>query len=340
MPLASAVTPVTPAINGPFNFNVSPPSIAVETVPGAPITVDIRLQNAGIATENINTTLMKFTPKGDSGVPDLRDISPSDDFGKWATISPATFIAEPNEWKTVHLVISPPTTAAFGYYYAVQFSREGATKQVQKGKTNLLGAVASLVLLDVKAPGAVRKVNVAEFSTNSHVSEFLPVNFNVRLHNTGNTHAGVRGNISISKNGKEVAEVEVNSSKGYILPQSFRNFKTSWADGTPVYKTQKDAVGNTINDNGGNPVQSLSWDKFSASKLRYGKYNARLVMIYNDGRGDVATEARLSFWVIPWRIIAGVTFVGLFVAAGIWALIIRPLRRRLVKPKNYEDRSH
>ena len=336
-----AHAPAASAAGPGFNFNVSPPSVAVETIPGAPITVDIRIQNEGTTAENLTTKLMKFTPQGESGVPDLRNIAAGDDFANWAVISPTSFTAQPNEWTTVHLTITPPKTAAFGYYYAVQFSRADTSKLAEKGKSNVIGAVASLVLLDVKAPGAIRKVNVTEFSTKTKVMEFLPVDFNVRLNNIGNTHVGVRGNIAISKNGKQVGQVEVNSSKGYILPKSFRNFTTSWSDGTPVYLTQKDAIGKAVLDNNGVPVRKLSYDNFGLSKLRFGKYNARLVMIYNDGKGDVSTEARLTFWVIPWRIIVPIVFLIILVLAGAWALFIRPASRSLKKKKpTYEDRSH
>lgn len=340
MLVASLAQPPAANAAGGFNFNVSPPSIAVETLPGIPITVDIRLQNEGTDTETVTTKLMKFTPKGDSGVPDLRNLEASDDFGKWATISPATFTAEPNVWQTVHLTITPPKTAAFGYYYAVQFSRADNAKLQAKGKYNLVGSIASLVLLDVKSPGAVRKVNVTEFSTKSKLQEFLPVEFNIRLNNIGNTHVGVRGTIAISKNGQQVGQVEVNSSKGYILPKSYRNFTTAWRDGTPSFIDQKDAIGRPVQESNGLPVRKLSWDNFSTNKLRFGKYNARLVMIYNDGKGDVSTEGRLTFWVIPWRVILPITLLTLLVLAGVWAVFIRPAYRRFKHKKpTFEDRS-
>ena len=340
MLVASLAQPPSANAAGGFNFNVSPPSVAVETLPGIPITVDIRLQNEGTDTETVTTKLMKFTPKGDSGVPDLRNLEASDDFGKWATISPATFTAEPNVWQTVHLTITPPKTAAFGYYYAVQFSRADNAKLQAKGKYNLVGSIASLVLLDVKSPGAVRKVNVTEFSTKSKLQEFLPVEFNIRLNNIGNTHVGVRGTIAISKNGQQVGQVEVNSSKGYILPKSYRNFTTAWRDGTPSFIDQKDAIGRPVQESNGLPVRKLSWDNFSTSKLRFGKYNARLVMIYNDGKGDVSTEGRLTFWVIPWRVILPIALLTLLVLAGVWAVFIRPAYRRFKHKKpTFEDRS-
>ena len=334
-PLASAAAANT---NGAFSFAVSPPSVALDAKPGVPTSVNIRVQNQGIAAEKVKVTLMKFTADGTTGRPNLRNFESTDEFSKWAQISPSSFTAEPNEWNTVKFSLSPPKSAAFGYYYGVVFSREGAENQAQKDKSSLLGAVASLILVDVKAPGAVRKVTIADFSTNSKSGEFLPVAFDVRLRNTGNTHVGVRATINITKGNKTVADIDVNSTKGYILPGSFRDFPAEWKDGTPVYQDSKDSQGNVILDLAGSPRQKLVWDKFSTSKLRFGKYNARLIVIYDDGKGDVSTESRLSFWVIPWRIIAVVSVILLLIVGGVWALVVRPLVSRLKKQRSYATR--
>jgi hypothetical protein len=334
-PLASAAT-ANPS--GAFNFAVSPPSVAIQVKPGVTSTLNVRIQNQGIANENVKVTLMKFTADGETGLPNLRAFEATDDFSKWAQLSPTTFTAEPNVWKTVTFTLTPPKDAAFGYYYALVFSRQGAEAQTQKASSSLLGAVASLILVDVKAPGARRQINIAEFSTGTRSGEFLPVEFNVRLHNTGNTHVGVRGTINISQRGKPVADIDVNSTRGYILPGSYRNFVTNWKDGTPVYQDLKDAQGKVINDADGKPKQKLVWSNFSASKLRFGKYDARLIVIYDDGNGDVSTEARLSFWVMPWRIIAALTVIFLLVVGGLWAFLIRPLVKGVRKSRGYAVR--
>jgi hypothetical protein len=333
-PLASAADPNNP--DGAFNVVVSPPSLGLEAKPGTTATTDLKIQNHGLATEHVKVTLMKFGAAGQDGTPDLQDLKPGDDFASWAHFSTMHFDAEPNVWKTVKMTISPPASAAFGYYYAVIFSRDGA-QQIQPKQANLLGAVASLVLLDVQAPGAVRKANITEFSTAHNVNEFLPVSFVARLHNTGNTHVATRGNIVISKGGKNVALLEVNLNKGYILPNSYRKFINDWSDGTPVYKA-KTADGKAVLNKQGQPVNSLVWDKFSVSKLRFGKYTAKLVMVYDDGHGDVSTEATLSFWVIPWRIIGVVVAVGLLLLSSLWISIGRPLSRRLKKNRGYAQR--
>lgn len=334
-PLASAAD-TNP--QGAFNFAVSPPSVAIEAIPGEATSLDIRIQNQGIATEKVKVTLMKFTPDGETGLPNLRSFDATDEFSKWAQISPTTFSADPNVWTTVKFSLTPPKDAAFGYYYALVFSRQGAETQTQKAKSSLLGAVAALILVDVKSPNARRQVSIAEFSTGTRSGEFLPVEFNVRLHNTGNTHVGVRGTINITKGKKTIADIDVNSKKGYILPGSYRNFITDWKDGSPVYQDVKDAHGNVINDADGKPKQKLVWDKFTTSKLRFGKYNARLIVVYDDGKGDVSTEARLTFWVIPWRIIAFLIVLLLLVAGGIWAVIIRPLVKGARKSRGYAVR--
>jgi hypothetical protein len=330
----------TPPIDGPgsannpegaFNLVVVPPSIALQATPGKTITSTIKIRNQGLTTEHVKVSLMKFNAHDQDGTPGLADFLPTDDFAKWVTFDHTKFDAQPNTWADTKVTISPPANAAFGYYYAVIFARDGAAP-TQKRSANLLASVASLILLDVKAPGAVRKTSIAEFSTPKKVQEFLPLNFQVRMHNTGNVHVAPRGNIVIMKGKKTVGLIEVNYGQGYILPNSSRRFVANWQDGTPRYvKDTKN--GKIVLDKQGHDKQKISWDKFSLSKLRFGHYTARLIMIYNNGTADTQEQASVGFWVIPWRII-GVSLVALlFVGAGAWAIFGRPIRRSLGNAK-------
>lgn len=332
MPLASAAEPVSSA-NGPLNIVVSPPSLGLTTKPGTPVSTDIKLRNQGLSTEHIKVTLMKFSANGQDGTPDIQDITANDEFGKWVKLSKTSFDAEQNVWQTVTMTISPPKDAAFGYYYAVVFSREGASIPKSKKANTLLGAVASLILVDVQSPNAVRHVKIAEFSTPHKVQEFLPVTFKVRMHNTGNTHVSTRGNIDIFKGSKNLGILEVNIHKGYILPQTYRLFTDGWTDGSPVYQ-EKVADGKVVLDKNHKQVTELNWDKSSLSKLRFGKYTAKLVMIYNDGQGDVPVEAKVDFWVIPWRIIGVLLVLLLMFGTTLWILVIRPVRRGVRRGRN------
>ncbi|MDP2837693.1 MAG: hypothetical protein Q8O53_00240, partial [Candidatus Moranbacteria bacterium] len=54
-----------------------------------------------------------------------------------------------------------------------------------------------------------------------------------------------------------------------------------------------------------------------ASKLRFGKYTAKLLLIYDDGQRDVPIEGEVSFWVVPWRMLIALLVVTLFFFIGI-----------------------
>jgi hypothetical protein len=86
--------------------------------------------------------------------------------------------------------------------------------------------------------------------------------------------------------------------------------------------------GKVVLDKDNQPVTKLNWDNFNPGKLRFGRYTAKLVMVYNDGQGDVSTEAKVNFWVIPWRIVAVLAVLAIMFLTTLWFLIIRPLRRR------------
>lgn len=313
---------------GAFNVVVAPPSIGLQAKPGTTVSTDIKVQNQGLSTERIKVSVMKFSANGQDGTPALLDLEEGDEFAKWIRFDRTSFNAEPNVWESVKVSISPPAGAAYGYYYAVIFSRQDAEKQIKPSQSNLLGAVASLVLLDVESPNAKRVVKVTEFSTDARVKEFLPADFTVRLRNKGNVHVAARGNVIITKGNETVAILEVNLRKGYILPDTYRKFTAAWEDGSPLYKARI-ANNKVMLDDKGNQLRELKWDKFNMGKLRYGKYHAKLVMVYDDGKGDVSTEAHLDFWVIPWRIMAVLGLITLLVLAGLYALVIRPARQRL-----------
>jgi hypothetical protein len=328
VPAARAADPANP--DGSFNIIVTPQPVSLTAKPGTAVSTDFRIQNQSLATEHVKVSLMKFGAEGEDGTPRLLDFEPGDDEAGWVHFSQTRFDAEPNVWTSVKMTINVPKTAAFGYYFAVLFSRDGAEQQTQPKQANLLGAVAALALLDVEAPGAERDAKIVGFGANRNLYEFLPADFTVRVRNTGNVHVAPRGNIFITKGGKQVATLEVNQGKGFVLPGTHRVFTADWADGWPVYKVQTSG-GKVVLDKADKPVRSLSWSNFSPDKLRFGKYKAHLVLVYNDGHSDIPVEATLSFWVVPWRILGfGLLFL-LLVCAGLWALVGRPVRARFKK---------
>ena len=288
-----------------LNLVTSPLPINLITEPGATVSAQLKVKNGGTKTEQLKVGLMKFSSYGEEGKPMLLDREKGDDFFDWVSFSEDSFEVAPNEWKTITATFNIPKAAAFGYYYAITFSRAGGEKPAGPRQTAIVGATATLVLVEVRVPNAKREVEVLEFSSDHRFYEFLPLTFSVKLKNKGNVHVAPRGNIFIDR-GKthDVAILEINPDKGNILPSSNRIFETKWIDGFPLY-VEKIKDGKTVLDEKGSIVKTLKWDFSQAHKLRWGRYSANMLLVYDDGKRDQTIEGKVSFWIIPWRLIGG-----------------------------------
>jgi hypothetical protein len=315
----------------PLSLTTSPIPLNVVTKPGKTITADLRVKNNGTTPEKLKIELLKFGANGTSGNPQLQEREPKDTYFDWVSFSENTFTAEPNVWKTVKMTIKAPPEAAFGYYLAVLFSRATPDKPTG-GASAVEGGVASLVLLDVDAPGAKREAKVAALTADRKVYEFLPANLDIRLRNSGNTHVSPTGSIFIKRGEKQIAVLEFNTQRGNILPGTNRSFTSGWNDGFPHYEVKTEGTKTT---------KDLKWNFSDLQKFRMGRYTATLVAVYDNGQRDVPIEATVSFWVIPWRILGVALLILLLVGAGVW-MIIRSIWKNLHpggRGKNKRERS-
>jgi hypothetical protein len=308
-----------------INLQISPLPIELNTKPGSNTSTDLRVRNVGPQTEKLQVRLLKVS-EDDNGEVHLSNPSPNDDWAKWVSFDRPTFDAPSNQWQTVKMTVNVPKSAAFGYYFAVEYLR---AKEVspQPGKAVTRGAVATFILLNADAPGAKREAQVVSFTADRKSYEFLPATFTVKVRSTGNVHVAPHGNIFIAKGGKQVGVSAVNANAGNILPHGSRFFSSSWEDGFPLYVAKINADGKPVLNKKGQPQKSLKWDFSHANRLRFGHYTAHLVMVYDNGQWDVPMEATVSFWVVPWRLVGTLLALIALIAALITYIII--LRRRL-----------
>ena len=309
-----------------FSAQISPLPILLNAAPGTSVSTDLRVNNPSSHDEKLKVVVKTFTQDGPNGTVNLHDPTPADTFISWIHFSKTEFDAPAGLWQTVHMSVDVPKTAAFGYYFAVEFTSANAPSA--SGNTaKIQGAVASFVLLNANAPGEKKQLQVTSFSADHKSYEFLPVNFTIRLHNSGNIYAGASGNIFIMRGSKQVGVLTVNANHGLILPSSNRVFTAAWSDGFPVYKPVLDANGQPVLDKNGQPKTKLTWDFSHANRLRFGHYTAKLALVYNDGSHDMPISGTVSFWVVPWRVIGAVAGLLVLIAGLITYVII--LRRRL-----------
>ena len=312
---------------GTLQLVSSPLPINLVVEPGGEVSTQLRIQNGGTQSERIRVGLMKFSAHDDTGRPALEDFAPNDDAQNWVSFSEDEFTAGPQEWHTVTATFRPPEEAAFGYYYAVTFSRADNDVNLAERQTAVVGATATLVLVEVSVPNAERSGEVVSFSTDKRVYEFLPATFNVTLENTGNVHVAPRGNIFIDRGDEsDVAILEVNEGQGHVLPESERTFTSQWTDGFPL-RVEKVKNGEVVLDDEGNAETKLEWDFSQTDKLRWGRYTANLLLVYDDGQRDIPIEGTVSFWVVPWRVFGGVLIVVLLALFGLWGIVKSFMRR-------------
>lgn len=349
---ASAVTrPVAP-----LNLTTSPLPITLNTKPGGSVSADIKVKQSGGSDEKLMVHLLKFGAYGDAGKPALSERGPGDDWFDWVKFDKTQFDAPNNVWQTVHMTINFPKSAAFEYNYAVEFMRAGDTISPNgdgKVTTGLAGGSAVLVLANVDAPGAHRSLQLISFGIEHKVVEFLPDTFDVNLHNNGNVYLQPLGSIFVTQGKNQVARLVFNESKGNILANSHRVYKNTWIDGYPHYEVAKTKDGKTAKDRHGQVKVALNWglanvnstadplsDASTAnpnmqaessnplSRIRFGRYTARLVAVYSDDFGrDVPITSQITFWVIPWRILLVFLLVLVVFGLAIYTVINNAIRR-------------
>lgn len=306
------------ALSDGFNLTTSPVPLDLNVKPGGTISQDIRVQNSSTSVNHINVSLLKFKADGKDGTPQLYKCTDSDITCSWVSFSRTSFTAQPGEWNSVNMTISPPTYAGFGYYYAVLFSNGTPPKSTKPNSSTLAGAVATLILLDVQAPGEKRQLQIDSFSADHGLYEYLPATFLVKIKNTGNVHAVPSGSIFIKKGSSTIATLDINPGSGNILPNSTRTFIAKWDDGFPTFK-QKLVNGQAVEDKKGQPVMQLDWNFAKASHLRVGNFSAQLVATYDNGTRDVPLQSEASFWVLPWKLMLLVLVLLAIVGFGLFS---------------------
>lgn len=317
---------------GQFALDVSP-SPLVETVrPGDKKDLDLRIRNANTKTEDLKVELRAFKA-GQNGEVELADTAPQE-VASWVTFDKPTFKIEPGAFFTETIHVAVPENAGFSYTFAIVISR--VKQEVPKdAQAAIRGSVAVFALLSVDRPGAARSFSVESLTSEKRTYEFLPAKFTVKLKNTGNTIVQPTGNIFIQRKGSSepIAVLSLNPKGNYLVPDSGRTLDVLWDSGFPVYRSEKVAAN-------AETQKKLVWDWSKAQDFRFGKYTAKLVAVYNDGRRDVPVVNQVEFWVIPWKLLVLISLVLIVTIIGLIVILKKIIgvgRRVGSKAKHHTD---
>ena len=311
-----------------FDLTVSPVFFDFSSNPGDKITNRIRIRNNTTSDMKVKIGVGKMA--GDVNGDLTLKSSNNDDTLSWINFNSTEITAKPLEWTDIPFTIKIPGDAAFGYYWAITFAQEGNGTLGKTGAA-LTGASAVPILLNVKHAGAKAEGKVAEFQVDPYVSEYLPVNFTVKIQNVGNIHIKPIGNVFIrSGNNKDLAILDINSEQGNIIPGTIRQFNTSWADGFLVKEPVLE-FGEPKKDKNGNVIEkvSINWDKLTS--FRIGQYTADLLLVFDDGTKDVTLSGETTFWVFPWKAVLIILAVLIFLIIALRFILKSYINRELKK---------
>jgi hypothetical protein len=304
---------------GRLDITVSPPVIELTAKPGEKVQEKFRVRNNLDTSIDLQLSVRRLTSDPTDGNP-IPEGTPTGEELKWVSFDKSEFTARPSEWQDITFTIDIPSSAAYGYYYVFRITPKEDSEFESTG-SRIKGEVLIVTLLNVKKDGATSKTELVSFKPKNGISEFLPVDFSVKLANKGNVHVKPRGNIFITRGGgKEIGILEVNPGVGSILPGGTREFDSSWTDGF-IVKEPVIEDGEVKLDGKGNPVtkMQINWNKLTS--LRIGPYEAKLLMVYDDGIKDVTIEGVTTFWVIPYTAI-GITIIGIVVLIAILKFVL------------------
>lgn len=324
-----AISFASPALaqtsSGNFDTTVSPVYYDFNAKPGTTVNGKVRLRNNTDSTLPLKIEVKKMG--GDQNGELVIQNAP-DDTTTWFQVKNTGITAPSNEWITIPFEITVPSNAAYGYYWALSFTQDDSQTQKATG-TKLNAAIVVPILLNVNKEGAKTEVKISDFSKDAGWYEYLPVNFKTTVSNVGNVHVRPKGNIFIKDFfGHTVATLDVNPNDGAILPSTKRVFETLWNDSFIWYEN-KVVDGKNVLDKNGRPQKQLKVRFDKILDLRIGKYTATSLVVVSDGTRDIALEKNISFFVFPWKIVAGSVIFILFALLGIVSTA-RNLGRRII----------
>ena len=317
-----------------YDVTVSPVFFDFSSNPGSQVSDKIRLRNDTSSPITVKLSVQRLT--GDINGNFTLDSNNNDGSLSWINFSSSIIVTKPLEWTDVPFTINIPKDGAYGYYFAISFE-EVKNGQTGKSGAQLTGATAVPILLDVRKEGTKAEAKILEFKTANYVNEYLPVDFTVKVENTGNIHVKPHGNIFItSGSAKSLASLDVNPNQGSVLPQSARIFTASWLDGFAVMEPVV-IDGQPKLDNKGKPQQHLviNWDRLTS--FRIGRYDANLLLIFDNGTKDIPLETNLSFWVFPYKLVTGM-LVGLIIIVLLVRFAVKSYVNKELKKREKQEK--
>lgn len=280
-----------------YALTVSPVLYDFEVDPGEKRYGTISLMNDSGGAGTFTLDVQNFVALGEDGAQGYLDEEVPSGLASWVTVDRPTLFMDAGDRGEFPFIISVPADAEPGGHYATVFFSQ--VPDEHGGAVGIGEAIGVLLLVNVM--GEVHEEARIETFTvrGDSLHSRLPIYFDTRIRNYGNTHFRPRGELVVRNVfGDVVARELVNPKNSAVLPNSVRRIESVW---------RKD-----VNDElRGNFIEELrlEWENFAL-----GPYTASVQIEYGSHAWQLAS-AEVRFWVLPWRVllagVGGVLFLVL-----------------------------
>ncbi|HSW99726.1 MAG TPA: Fn3-like domain-containing protein [Patescibacteria group bacterium] len=316
------------ATGNDFNIQVSPSPVVVSLTPGQTQTTTLTLRNFSNHSESLQPGITGLQVDKTSQKVTLQSSLPAD-IASWLHFSPSAITLAPGTSTKLTITFTTPRDIGFNYSVGITLTSSENAGQTNNGAA-IKPEVVVFCLININRPDARSQLSIEGFSGDKSHYNFLPANFTIKVKNSGNVISQPSGTIFIQRSFNDatpIATLPINNGGGYSLPGTTRSFSANWNAGFPLYVTTSAGK------------HYLSWNWKRVSELRFGKYVAKAVLVYDNGRQDVPIITSFSFWVIPWGLLLFVTVTAIILVMGLvtWGWL---LFKGTKKMKGYASHAH
>jgi hypothetical protein len=251
------------AQSNPPALILHPSNFDLTLIPGISTTQTLYLKNTTQGTLTIQTHIRNFTAQGEEGGVDITSDTTPYSLASWTSITPEKIdVPAGKEVKFVYTITPPRNAEPGGHFGSIVFATIPSSVNQQTGSA-VSQEIAALIL--AKIPGDAKEGAIVEsLSTDKSFYEFGPVDFSLRVKNTGDIHIVPAGTLVIKG----------TFGDRYLIPLEPRNILPNSVRKIPVQLKHSLLIGQysaTLIATYGTKNQQLSaYTTFTAFPLRYG----------------------------------------------------------------------
>jgi len=323
-----------------MGITISPVKYEFSGAPGEVIKAEVKFFNVTKTKKDLYLRTLNFEPIGETGFPAFieNDNLPFEaSLRQWIVLEEDHVVVDPVEPdrsipSIVKFQIEIPENAVAGGHYAgiIQSQREpGEDVEIETSGMVISPESACLIILNVDGD-VIRKGSSEQFYVTDpfmqdkkpvKLFEYPPVQFVARIRNDGNTHFKPQGNIFLYRGDKQIASIIINEDEGNVLKDSIRKFEEGlWGEPEDTFISRVEVLddsGEPVRDDDGNIKTkiTLNWNKLT--NIAFGKYEAKLAVVFDGENGKEVVKDSVTFWVIPWKLLLLILAI-VIVLVSIW----------------------